>query len=114
MPLEEQTPLLDEQSTDVNHSHSSSHAPAASSNDYQTARTIAKKPTPLPKLQIFNLYYIQFGEPITATVIYPFVVQLVRDTGITGGSESKTGYYAGIIVSLLFPDQGHFFIQRTF
>lgn len=55
--------------------------------------------TPLPKLQMFNLLCLQFGEPVTATVIYPFVVQLVRDTGITGGDEAKTGYYAGIIVS---------------
>jgi hypothetical protein len=56
------------------------------------------KPTPLPKLQLFSVLYLQFGEPITATVIYPFIVQLVRDTGITGGDEAKTGYYAGFIV----------------
>ena len=57
------------------------------------------KPTPLPKLQLFSVLYIQFCEPITASVIYPFIVQLVRDTGITGGNEAKTGYYAGFIVS---------------
>lgn len=70
------------------------------SHGYDSTPTPAtKKPTPLPKLQLFILFYIQFGEPIAATVIYPFIVQLVRDTGITNGNEAKTGYYAGFIVS---------------
>lgn len=56
--------------------------------------------TPLPKLQLFILLYIQLAEPITSTVIYPFVNQLVRKTGITGGDEDKTGYFAGLIVSI--------------
>ena len=55
--------------------------------------------TPLPLLQIFIVYLIQFAEPITATVIYPFINELIRETGITGGDETKTGYYAGIVVS---------------
>lgn len=54
--------------------------------------------TPLPKLQLFILLYLQLAEPITSTVIYPFVNQLVRETGITGGDERKTGYFAGLIV----------------
>lgn len=55
--------------------------------------------TPLPKFQIFIVLLIQFTEPVTATVIYPFINQFVRETGITGGDEKKTGYYAGVIVS---------------
>ena len=51
--------------------------------------------TPLPKLQLFILFYVQLAEPIASTVIYPFVNQLVRETGITNGDERKTGYYAG-------------------
>ena len=66
-----------------------------SSHDAQQER----KPTPLPKFQVFIVYLIQFAEPITALVIYPFVNQFVRDTGITNGDETKTGYYAGVIVS---------------
>jgi hypothetical protein len=54
--------------------------------------------TPLPKLQLAIVFLIQFAEPITATVIYPFINQFVRETGITGGDETKTGYYAGIVV----------------
>ncbi|KAF7309137.1 Major facilitator superfamily multidrug-resistance DHA1 sub-family [Mycena kentingensis (nom. inval.)] len=58
--------------------------------------------TPLPKLQLFILVLIQFAEPITAIVIYPFIVEFVRSTGITGGDESQTGYYAGMIESIFF------------
>jgi len=41
---------------------------------------------------------MQFCEPITATVIFPFVFRLVNETGVTTGNEDRTGYYAGIIV----------------
>ncbi|KAF6759870.1 major facilitator superfamily domain-containing protein [Ephemerocybe angulata] len=58
--------------------------------------------TPLPKLQLAIVFLIQFAEPVTATVIYPFVNQFVRETGITGGDETKTGYYAGIVESTFF------------
>ncbi|KAF6748560.1 major facilitator superfamily domain-containing protein [Ephemerocybe angulata] len=68
--------------------------------------------TPLPKLQLAVVFLVQFSEPVTAMVIYPFVNQLVRETGITGGNEAKTdlgryththtGYYAGIIESTFF------------
>ncbi|KAJ2926053.1 hypothetical protein H1R20_g11034, partial [Candolleomyces eurysporus] len=58
--------------------------------------------TPLPKLQLLIVFLIQFAEPVTATVIYPFVNQFVRETGITGGDETKTGYYAGIVESTFF------------
>ncbi|PFH48483.1 hypothetical protein AMATHDRAFT_149852 [Amanita thiersii Skay4041] len=60
-----------------------------------------KKKTPLP-WQLFIVILIQFAEPITATVIYPFINQFVRETGITGGDERKTGYFAGIIESAFF------------
>jgi hypothetical protein len=56
------------------------------------------KPTPLPKLQIFILFLTLFSEPIAGLVIYPFINQLVRETGVIQGDEHKTGYYAGIIV----------------
>ena len=59
---------------------------------------VPAKETPLPKLQLFFLLYLQLAEPITSTVIYPFVNQLVRQTGVTGGDERKTGYFAGLIV----------------
>ncbi|KAJ7858041.1 hypothetical protein B0H14DRAFT_2749921 [Mycena olivaceomarginata] len=35
----------------------------------------------------------------SALVIYPFVIQFVRETGITGGDDTKIGFYAGILES---------------
>ncbi|PPQ68704.1 hypothetical protein CVT25_012105 [Psilocybe cyanescens] len=61
-----------------------------------------EKPTPLPIFPLLSLFLIQMAEPITAAVIYPFINQFVRETGITGGDEKKTGYYAGIIESAFF------------
>ncbi|KAJ7204628.1 major facilitator superfamily domain-containing protein [Mycena haematopus] len=59
-------------------------------------------PTPLPIMQLFIVFLIQLAEPITATVIYPFIAQFLRDTGITHGNETATGYFAGIIESVFF------------
>ncbi|KAM6489141.1 Major facilitator superfamily domain containing protein [Amanita muscaria] len=58
--------------------------------------------TPLPWTQLSIVFLIQFAEPVTATVIYPFINQFVRETGITKGDERKTGYFAGIIQSAFF------------
>ena len=64
-------------------------------------RPMIPKPerTPLPKITLFILFLIQLSESVTATVIYPFINKFVRDTGVTGGDERKTGYFAGVIVS---------------
>ncbi|KAF9259197.1 MFS general substrate transporter [Marasmius fiardii PR-910] len=58
--------------------------------------------TPLPKLQVFLTLLIQGVEPISAHVIYPFIPEFIARIGVTGGDESKIGYYAGIIESLFF------------
>jgi hypothetical protein len=60
--------------------------------------------TPLPWAQLLILFSIQFAEPITAMVIFPFINQFVRETGVTGGDETRTGYFAGIIVRTWFCD----------
>lgn len=57
----------------------------------------------MPWAQLLVVHLIQFSEPITATVIYPFINQFVRETGITRGDERKTGYFAGMIVRLVSP-----------
>ncbi|KAG7090150.1 hypothetical protein E1B28_011758 [Marasmius oreades] len=64
-----------------------------------------RRTTPLPKLQISLALLIFHAEPVTATVIYPFIPAFVRRTGITNGDEKKTGYYAGIIESLFFASE---------
>ncbi|KAF8574316.1 MFS general substrate transporter [Ramaria rubella] len=58
--------------------------------------------TPLPKLQLFILLYLQLAEPITGFVIFPFINQLIFEYGITDGDEKKVGYYAGTVSSLFF------------
>ena len=58
----------------------------------------AKQPTPLPWAPLLVVYLIQLSEPVTATVIFPFITQFVRETGVTGGDERKIGYFAGVIV----------------
>ena len=55
--------------------------------------------TPLPAFQLGIILFIQAAEPITASVIFPFVNQFVLESGVTGGDERKVGYYAGIIVN---------------
>lgn len=40
-----------------------------------------KEPTPLPQMQLFSVLLTQFCEPVTGTVIYPFVVSLVNESG---------------------------------
>ncbi|KAG8960808.1 hypothetical protein FRC00_014094 [Tulasnella sp. 408] len=59
-------------------------------------------PTPLPVRQLAALLIGQLPEPVVATVLFPFINQLVLEIGITGGDERKVGYYAGIIESLFF------------
>ncbi|KAF7289191.1 hypothetical protein MIND_01380200 [Mycena indigotica] len=63
---------------------------------------VANPITPLPKLQLAIAVLIQAAEGLSATVIFPFIPQFVRDTGITGGDERKTGYWAGILESIFF------------
>ncbi|KAL1706115.1 major facilitator superfamily domain-containing protein [Schizophyllum commune] len=56
----------------------------------------ATKETPLPLRQLAIVYLIQFCEPLTGLVIYPFIAELVQETGITQGNDKATAFYAGI------------------
>jgi hypothetical protein len=70
-------------------------------SDVQVATEEQREATPLPRLQLFISCLIQFAEPIAGLVIYPFINQFVRETGVTEGDETKTGYYAGVIEDIL-------------
>ena len=70
--------------------------------------------TPLPWGQLMVVSLIQFAEPVTAAVIYPFINQFVRTTGVTGGNEEKTGYFAGMIVRTWFYDLRPYNPEATF
>ncbi|KAG5352291.1 hypothetical protein C0989_002966 [Termitomyces sp. Mn162] len=80
--------------SETRNDHNERHEPSAAT---PTPTPSPAKRTPLPKFQLFIVAMLQFAEPITATVIYPFINKFVRDTGVIQGDERKTGYYAGVI-----------------
>ncbi|KDQ31605.1 hypothetical protein PLEOSDRAFT_1035483, partial [Pleurotus ostreatus PC15] len=61
--------------------------------------------TPLPWFQFSIVLFLQLAEPLTSSIIYPFVPQLIRELGVTHGDEAKVGYYVGLIESLFFVTQ---------
>ncbi|KAH7928063.1 MFS general substrate transporter [Leucogyrophana mollusca] len=63
------------------------------------------KRTPMPWRQFSIILFLQLAEPLTSQVISPFAPQLIRDIGITGGDETKVGYYVGVMHSLFFATQ---------
>ncbi|KAI6025129.1 hypothetical protein PISMIDRAFT_672967 [Pisolithus microcarpus 441] len=65
----------------------------------------AKRKTPLPKIQLGLTLFVLFSQPISSQYIFPFINQLIRELGVTGGDDRKIGYYAGIIESLFFATQ---------
>ncbi|KAJ8515786.1 hypothetical protein ONZ45_g6840 [Pleurotus djamor] len=54
-------------------------------------------PTPLRWSQVSIVLLTQVCEPLASQSIYPYINQLISELDITGGDESKVGYYAGII-----------------
>ncbi|KAI0302851.1 MFS general substrate transporter [Multifurca ochricompacta] len=60
----------------------------------------SRKPTPLPKMQLFLLLLLRLAEPITSHSISPYINQLVSELSIIGGDKRKVGYYTGMLVSL--------------
>ncbi|KAF8524888.1 major facilitator transporter [Hysterangium stoloniferum] len=71
-------------------------------NVHQDKPTLTVRRTPLPRLQLGVLLYMQLAEPITAHLMLPFIVQLIVDTGVTEGDITKVGYYTGLVESLFF------------
>ncbi|KAI6133549.1 MFS general substrate transporter [Pisolithus croceorrhizus] len=65
----------------------------------------AKTKTPLPKVQLGLTLFVLFSEPMSSLYIFPFINQLIRELGVTGGDDRKIGYYAGVIESLFFVTQ---------
>lgn len=54
--------------------------------------------TPLPWSKLGILIGMRFAEPISFTVIFPFINAMVYDLGATK-DKGKVGFYAGLIVS---------------
>ncbi|KAF8527517.1 MFS general substrate transporter [Hysterangium stoloniferum] len=64
--------------------------------------------TPLPKLQVAGLLLVLLPESVTSTLIYPFIVQLVRSLNIVKGDPAAVGYYSGLIESCFFVTEAIF------
>ena len=88
---------------DEDHSDAQSHKDANKGRDT----------TPLPWGQLLIVLLVQFAEPVTGVVIFPFINQFVRETGITGGDETRTGYFAGIIVRTRFRNHLHYNLEMA-
>ncbi|KAI5118640.1 hypothetical protein M0805_000016 [Coniferiporia weirii] len=90
-PADEETPLL-RQLDDDTHERPQEHQQET-------------KETPIPWAQFSLTLFLQFAEPLTSQVIYPFIPQLIREIGITNGDETKVGYYVGMMQSIFFATQ---------
>ncbi|KZT38806.1 MFS general substrate transporter [Sistotremastrum suecicum HHB10207 ss-3] len=102
MTVDERSPLITA-SHDHTTSESNSRSRDTSPNLKSHRHARRTRPvTPIPKFQIAVLLFLSLAEPVTNTVIYPFVNQLIEETGITKGDYGKVGYYAGLIESLFF------------
>ncbi|KAK3814368.1 MAG: major facilitator superfamily domain-containing protein [Benniella sp.] len=66
-----------------------------------------QEPTPLPKLPLFVLSVVIFTEPVTSTILFPFVYFMVSfnsiglDFHITE-NEDEIGFYCGLLASSFF------------
>ncbi|KAJ8659259.1 hypothetical protein O0I10_004973 [Lichtheimia ornata] len=58
-------------------------------------------PTPLPKLQMLILSIILFSEPLTSTILLPFIYFMLKDFHLSD-DEKEIGTYAGWITSIFF------------
>lgn len=52
--------------------------------------------TPLPVKQLFVLCLMRFAEPISFSVIFPFVNQMIEEIGVTNDPKA-IGYYSGLV-----------------
>ncbi|KAF8266410.1 major facilitator superfamily domain-containing protein [Lactarius quietus] len=59
-----------------------------------------RKPTPLPKTQLFILLLVRLADPVTAYSISPYISELVSQLSIIGGDKRKVGYYTGMLMSI--------------
>ncbi|KAI8364770.1 major facilitator superfamily domain-containing protein [Radiomyces spectabilis] len=64
----------------------------------------SSKPTPLPKLQMFVICTLLFSEPLTSTVLFPFIYFMLKDFHLSD-DEKEIGAYAGWITSIFFVAQ---------
>ncbi|KAI9319787.1 major facilitator superfamily domain-containing protein [Dichotomocladium elegans] len=69
-----------------------------------TSNNTDPAPTPLPRLQMFILCIILLSEPLTSTVLFPFIYFMLKDFNLSD-DEKEIGSYAGWITSMFFVAQ---------
>ncbi|KAI8343212.1 major facilitator superfamily domain-containing protein [Chlamydoabsidia padenii] len=57
--------------------------------------------TPLPKLQMFIISIMLFSDPLTSTILLPFIYFMLKDFHLSD-DEKEIGTYAGWITSIFF------------
>ncbi|KAI9706174.1 MAG: hypothetical protein M1820_004935 [Bogoriella megaspora] len=77
--------------------HAAPAAPEANGQSPEIRRP-EDEDKPLPALQLFVVCYARLVEPVAYFCIFPFVPQMIRDTG--NMSEKDVGFYSGLIESL--------------
>ncbi|OAD78155.1 hypothetical protein PHYBLDRAFT_140257 [Phycomyces blakesleeanus NRRL 1555(-)] len=63
--------------------------------------SVEPTPTPLPRLQMFIISIILFSEPLTSTILFPFIYFMIKDFHLSD-DEKEIGAYAGWITSVFF------------
>lgn len=53
---------------------------------------LGREATPLPKLQLFLILLVLFAEPITSTVIFPFINQVCSTSRALGETSTHACY----------------------
>ncbi|KAG9076320.1 hypothetical protein FRC06_009571 [Ceratobasidium sp. 370] len=59
-------------------------------------RSVKRERTPLPVQQLLVLNLMRFAEPISFSVIFPFVNQMIEEIGVTDDPKA-IGYYSGLV-----------------
>ncbi len=81
---------------------SSAEQPTARQNDNEfhasNGDTSKDEDKPLPKDQILFLCFARFVEPVAFFCIFPFINQMIWETGEL--AETDVGFYSGMIVRL--------------
>ncbi|KAG2208014.1 hypothetical protein INT46_010750 [Mucor plumbeus] len=57
--------------------------------------------TPLPKIQMLVISILLFSEPLTSTILFPFIYFMIKDFHLSN-DEKEIGSYAGWITSVFF------------
>ncbi|KAF8726562.1 Major Facilitator Superfamily, partial [Rhizoctonia solani] len=67
----------------------------ADDNGY-SQEPVAQQRTPLPVKQVIVLCLMRFAEPISFSVIFPFVNQMIEELGVTSDPK-ELGYFSGLV-----------------